>query len=183
MRTILFVLAVAVSAGAQQTEPAQPYDVNGMTLGSAFSDWKKGAGAQCSDWDRVEPDVTTYSCPELTYAGVRMEEIVNFYDGKLMSIYLVLSHRDFSRLRAALKQKFGQPWRTEQKAYDLDGITLNGEHNRWSNGVTSINLAEYGPDRDRSVLFFAHMKIMAEKNRNAKAKAGGAESSRSRQWT
>ena len=173
MRTILIVVLAAVSVGAQQTEPAQPYDVNGMKLGSAFSDWKKGAGAQCSDWDRVEPDVSTYSCPELTYGGVRMEEIVNFYHGRLMSIYLLLSHRDFNTLRTALKQKFGQPWRTEQKAYELDGITLNGEHNRWSNGVTSINLAEYGPDRERSTLFFAHMAIMAEKTKNEKAKAGG----------
>ena len=169
MRAILIVLLAAISAGAQLTDPAQPYDVNGVKLGSAFSEWKKGAGARCSDWDQVEPDVASYSCPDVTYAGVRMEEIVNFYDGKLMSIYLVLSHRDFNTLRATLKQKFGQPARTEQRAYDLDGVTLNGEHNRWSNGVTSINLAEYGPDRNRSVLFFAHMKIMAEKTRNTKA--------------
>ena len=173
MRTILMILAMVMGAGAQQAEQSQPYDVNGVKLGSSFSAWKKGAGALCTDWQPVEADVASYSCPDLTYSGVRMQEIANFYQGRLMSLYLVAAHSDFTIVRTALKQKFGQPWQTGQKAYALDGITLNGEHTRWSNGVTSLNLAEFGPDREHSVLFFSHIEIMAEKTRNAKIKAGG----------
>lgn len=145
----------------QQT--VQPYDVNGMKLGIAFSDWSKGGGSVCSKSQRVEPNVDSYSCPDLTYAGLRMQEMANFYQGRLMSIYLLLSHKDFRALDVTLKQRFGQPMRAEQTAFPVDGTTISGLRERWSNGVSSINLVEFGPDRDHAVLFFAHVRIMAEK--------------------
>lgn len=166
MRTILVVLAMALGAGAQQPDQAQPFDVNGVNLGSSFSDWQKGPGAKCTYFMDVEPDVASYRCPDMVYAGVQMQQTVSFYHGRLINFYLVASHKDFANLRAAMKQKFGQPWRTEE-------MTLTGEHNRWSNGVTSLNLAEFSPDRDHTLLFFSHIETMAAKTASAKAKTGG----------
>ena len=97
-----------------------------------------------------------------------MTEIVNFYHGRLMSFYLLAPHKDFATLRSALKQKFGQPERTEQKTFAFDGITRAGELNRWSNHVSSVNLVEFGPDQNTTVLFFSQIEIMAEKRRNAR---------------
>ncbi|HEU4415152.1 MAG TPA: hypothetical protein VFT65_10255 [Candidatus Angelobacter sp.] len=173
MRTILIALALAVGASAQQPDQNQPFDVNGVQLGSAFSDWQKGPGAKCTYFMDVEPDVASYRCPDLVYAGVQVQETVSFYHGRLINFYLVASHKDFASLRAAMKEKFGQPWRTEQKVYSLNGITLTGEHNRWSNGTTSLNLAEFSPDRDHTLLFFSNVEVMADKTKSAKAKAGG----------
>jgi len=167
---LFFLLAADALVSAQQP---QPYDINGVKLGASFSEWRKGAGARCVDFEHVEPNVASYSCPDLSYQGVPLQQVVNFFHGRLISVYMVAAHADFAALRIALKQKFGAPWRTEQRAYPLDGITLNGEHNRWSNGVTSINLAEFGPDRNHSVLFFSHIEIMAEKTRETKGGAAG----------
>jgi hypothetical protein len=99
-------LILALTAGAQQP---QPYEVNGMKLGSSFSEWKKGPGLPCEKWQPIEPDVISYACPDTTYAGAPVQEIVNFYQGRLLSLYLVVSHNDFINLRAAIRQKCGQP--------------------------------------------------------------------------
>jgi hypothetical protein len=165
MRTFFLLLVIASGTAAQSP---QSYDVNGVKLGLSFSEWKKGAGAYCTSWQPVEPNVDSYSCPDLTFAGSKMTEIVNFYRGRLMSFYLLARHKDFTMLRSALKQKFGQPERTEQKTFSFDGITRTGEITRWSNGVSSVNIVEFGPDQSTTVLFFSQIEIMAEKRRNAR---------------
>lgn len=119
MRTlvvILIMMAMATGAGAQPEDKPQPYNVNGVKLGTAFSEWKQGPGARCVPWEAVKPDVASYSCPDTTYAGAPVQEIVGFYRGRLISFYLVAPHNRFNLLRAAMKQKFGQPWRIEPKA-------------------------------------------------------------------
>lgn len=170
MRKIVLVLGLSMLASAQQ---AEPYSVNGVQLGSSFSEWKKNAGALCAKYVPVEPDVISYVCPDTTYAGAAVQETVNFYHGRLLSFYLVASHRDFDNLRATFKQKLGQPERTVQETMVLDGIARKVEVNRWSNRITSVNLVEFSPDSDHTVIFFSHIEIMAEKTRNNKNQNGG----------
>ena len=170
MRSFLLVLTMALAAQSQQP---QPYDVNGVQLGSSFSDWKRGAGANCEKWHPVETGVDSYACPDTTYAGAPVGEMVNFYHGRLLSFYLMASHRDFASLRAALKQKLGQPERTEQRVFDLDGASREVEVNRWSNGITSLNLIEFSPDKDHTVIFLSHIGLMAEQAKEQKSQTGG----------
>ena len=170
MRSFLLILTMALVAQSQQPEP---YDVNGVKLGSSFSDWKRGAGANCETWQPAETSVMSYTCPNAVYAGTPVQEIVNFYQGRLLSFYLVASHSDFEGLRSNFKQKFGKPERTDQRAIDLGGVTRQVEINRWSNGVTSLNLIEFSPDKDHTVIFLSHVGLMAEKTRNSKSQTGG----------
>jgi hypothetical protein len=170
MRGFLLVLTMVLAAQSQQP---QPYDVNGVKLGSTFSDWKRGAGANCEKWQPVEPGVMSYVCLDTAYAGAPVQQTVNFYQGQLLSFYLIASHSDFESLRSALKQKFGKPERTVQQALALDGVTRQVEVNRWSNGITSLNLVEYSPDKDHTVIFLSHIGLMADKTKNSKGPTGG----------
>jgi hypothetical protein len=171
LRNVIFFLGLLAVGAAAQTAPPQPYDVKGVRLGSSLADWKSGTGSACMEMPAGKPAESAFICPGATYAGIKLQEIVNFYKGRLTSFYFKFSHDDYDALRDALKQKFGPPSQTEQKKYQNGyGTTFNGEYSLWVNGPTSITLEEVGGDRDHSILLFAHNEILAEKEKDKKAK-------------
>lgn len=171
MRILILFLALTAGGIAQQSEQPQPYDVKGVKLGSPLAEWRQGQGAACKEMPTGKTDEVSYICLGATYAGIKVQEVVGFFKGRLSSFYFGVSHDNYETLRDALKQKFGQPEKTEQKTYQNSyGAAFSGEYLLWSNGVSSITLEEIHGDREHSVLLFTHTDLTSEQVKAGKPK-------------
>ncbi len=158
---------------AQSATGAQPYEVKGVKLGTPLAQWRSGPGAACRAMDNDDPSEVRFKCSDQTYAGVPVDEMITFYDGRLSSFYLVTTHDNFIVLRDALTTKFGPPKEKEQKTFSerRTGHTQDGQHHMWDSGVSTIDLVEFAAgDFDHSAIAFMHTGVIAEHNKKTKAK-------------
>jgi hypothetical protein len=167
---ILLLMAILAPCFAQ-TDAPQPYDVKGVKLGSALTDWEAGAGSKCQKLAVTKGDDVTFLCPGATFAGLPVTEMVSFYKGNLMSFYFQFPHDSYEQMRDAVKQKFGSPKESKQETYqNAYGATFTGESLIWTNEVSSVSVEEIAGDRDTSVVLFVNLALSKQKEKDDKAK-------------
>jgi hypothetical protein len=120
-------------------------------------------GIACRTGDGVSSDDECYATSE-TIAGVNCKWIhFFFYDGKLESIMMIISHDKFDEVVSVLKEQYGSP--TGGKPVVLQeptGATLRGKQLEWRLVGGEIRVIEYVNRGDESAINYATYKSSEE---------------------
>jgi hypothetical protein len=153
---------------AQQHAMAEPYSVKADKLGETLAEWKANNPAKYCDnstvdnrpGSTVDPDVI-YCSPSGTRTFANQEELSEtawFYKGRLFEVEIILRH-----------------WSDRSLVITAFGAHFEAHTWRWTNGISTIELAYEDAPEDYLIVTFALDNIYKEiKDRRQKYKANKA---------
>lgn len=203
MKRILYFL-LALTLSSPSFAQSEGFDFKGLPLGSTVADLKakfpeyycnkSTAGNPLSDTScSLSPEMKCLmeqapypdnrSCREavmqaMTYAGVRSEVSLMFYDDKLGMARATFGADSFSNVVASMREKYGEP--TTKKAEPVTnrmGATFENQILEWKKAGTTIQAEKYATRVDRSSVKVFQDAYFAEfeKRRGAKAQQGAKD--------
>lgn len=203
MKRILYLSLILMLSTASLAQ-GQGFDFKGLPLGSTVVDVKakfpeyycskSTAGSPLSDTScnlspemkclmEQAPHPDNRSCREavmkaMTYAGVRSDISLMFYDDKLGMARATFSADSFSNVVASMREKYGEP--TTKKAEPVTnrmGATFENQILEWKKSGTTIQAEKYANRADRSSVKIFEDGYIAEfeKRRGAKAQQGAKD--------
>ena len=103
-----------------------------------------------------------------TLAGVPVELMYEFVDGRLANASTILDRHDFPVLEDAMDAKLGEPnYLVRPKSAATSGFGSLPRETIWKNDVSTVLLMERPPHADgKSVLWLLHTELTAQGTRN-----------------
>lgn len=176
-------LLVAAAAMACGMASAAPLDLKGIRLGAPQGEIAgRFEGLRCSG----EPAIT--ECvyhrkgmgANVTELNTLADELVEmwaftFVDGKLGEVVVIIPHGSFSKVRAAMHQKFGPPKSEKKEFTNALGGRFTGVEDTWDARPEWLTAHEYYGNRDLSAISLVSStytaRIQAHKAAQAKKRA------------
>lgn len=173
---LLRVLLGAVVLMASVDLWAAPLELKGLRIGMSAADAKM---ATASYGMRCEDDGVCIATRPVKIGAAKASFLMyRALDEAVCSVFVVFEHDDYSGVRAAVVQKFGEPTATRVREY-VNGLggTLTGESAYWeedagpSQGNVRLMLDERGPRGSASSLHLAGRVCLAKSEAAKKKKA------------
>lgn len=194
-----FALTLSTASLAQN----QGFDFKGLSLGSSVADIKAKhpdyyckstsggllGDANCSLSPEMKclmeqgPYPDNRSCREavvkaMTYAGVRADISLMFYEDKLGMVRVTFGSDGFAASIESMREKYGEP--TTKKSEPITnrlGATFENQILEWKNGGATVQAEKYASRVDRSSVkvFLDSYMTEFEKRRGAKAQQGAKD--------
>lgn len=200
-RILYFSFVLTLSTASLAQSPG--IDFKGLPLGSSVADVKAKfpeyyckttpgnplGDTSCSLAPEMKclmeqgPYPDNRSCKEavmnaMTYAGVRADISLMFYDDKLGMARVTFSSDGFSNVAASMRDKYGEP--TTKKAEPVTnrmGTTFENQILEWKNPGATIQAEKYATRVDKSSVkvFLDSYLTEFEKRRGAKVQQGAKD--------
>lgn len=147
------LLALAAPAGAQET----PFDLNGMTLGTALAAIEASGRFTCIDPKSPVADrLCRLKSGEKESIGEAQVKglFLYFYSGKLEMISLTLDPKAFPEAVSTLSKRYGTGSMETETMQNVTGASFENRIYTWRRNNATLEAQTYGRNLDTSTVMF-----------------------------
>lgn len=170
LAALLIGLLLAAPAPAQE----MPFDLNGLTLGSALAPVEGSSRYTCMDPQSPAADKLCRLRPgqSETVGGAPVKRLfLYYYSGKLEMISVTLDAKHFVDVVAALTKQYGKASVETETMQNASGTSFENRIYTWRRGNASLEVQTYGRDLDNSSMIYRTDFSLQEYTRRSGAKA------------